>query len=83
MFGALVSDIGGKETCLPDALLEGARGRTTSPLRIFTNDIEYCNYPEKSHDILLLNRALLPSPDLRLVQRPVGPAAVLGCLNFH
>ena len=35
-----------------------------------------------SHDIALPNRVPLPRPDLRLIQRPIGPVAIFGASNF-
>ena len=58
--GALVTEIGHQETGLPEARLEGERGRTTGQLRLFADHIEQGSYLEQSHDVALPDRAPLP-----------------------
>jgi len=55
--GALVTEIGHQETGLPEARLEGERGRTTGQLRLFADHIEQGSYLEQSHDVALPDRA--------------------------
>jgi len=73
---------GVKETGLPEARLVGERGRTVSQLRLFADHIEAGDYLDRRHDEALPDRAPLPRPDLKLVQRPIGPVAVFGASNF-
>lgn len=73
---------GAKETGLPTARLEGERGRTTGQLRLFADHIEAGVHLDARHDAALPNRTPLPRPDLRMVQRPLGPVAVFGASNF-
>jgi NADP-dependent aldehyde dehydrogenase len=77
-----ITDIGTRETGLPAARLQGERGRTTGQLRLFADHILDGAYLDRRHDQALPDRAPLPRPDLRMVQRPVGPVAVFGASNF-
>ncbi|MCV2875633.1 aldehyde dehydrogenase (NADP(+)) [Rhodobacteraceae bacterium XHP0102] len=80
--GAQITEIGTAETGLPAARLEGERGRTTGQLRMFAAHIQSEAYLDLRHDAALPDRAPLPRPDLRMMQRPVGPVAVFGASNF-
>ncbi|MGR3322526.1 MAG: aldehyde dehydrogenase (NADP(+)) [Pseudooceanicola sp.] len=80
--GAQITEIGTRETGLPEARLEGERGRTTGQLRMFADHIEAGDYLDRRHDPALPDRAPLPRPDLKMVQRPFGPVAVFGASNF-
>ena len=77
-----ITDIGTRETGLPVARLQGERGRTTGQLRLFARHIEKGDYLDLRHDEALPDRAPMPRPDLKMVQRPVGPVAVFGASNF-
>ncbi|MEP3300159.1 MAG: aldehyde dehydrogenase (NADP(+)) [Pseudoruegeria sp.] len=77
-----ITDIGCQETGLPQARLQGERGRTTGQLRLFASHIVKGGYLDARHDPALPDRAPVPRPDLRLMQRPVGPVAVFGASNF-
>ncbi len=80
--GDAITQIGTEETGLPEARLVGERGRTTGQLRLFADVIENDDYLDRRHDEALPDREPLPRPDLRMVQRPVGPVAVFGASNF-
>lgn len=80
--GDAITEIGSQETGLPTARLEGERGRTTGQLRLFADHIEKGEYLDLRHDPALPDRAPLPRPDLRMIQRPIGPVAVFGASNF-
>ena len=80
--GADITAIGSKETGLPAARLEGERGRTTGQLRLFAEHIEAGDYLDRRHNPALPDRAPVPRPDLRMMQRPIGPVAVFGASNF-
>lgn len=80
--GDRITEIGTAETGLPTARLEGERGRTTGQLRLFAAHIRDGDYLDRRHDKPLLDRQPLPRPDLRMMQRPVGPVAVFGASNF-
>jgi len=80
--GAAITEIGTQETGLPEARLQGERGRTTGQLRLFAEHIRKGDYLDRRHDAALPDRAPLPRPDLRMAQRPIGPVAVFGASNF-
>ncbi|MCA0964668.1 aldehyde dehydrogenase (NADP(+)) [Salipiger bermudensis] len=77
-----ITAIGTQETGLPEARLQGERGRTTGQLRLFAEHIRKGDYLDRRHDEALPDRAPLPRPDLRMMQRPIGPVAVFGASNF-
>ncbi len=77
-----ITDIGSRETGLPTVRLEGERGRTMGQLRLFASHIEAGDYLDRRFDEALPDRAPLPRPDLRMMQRPIGPVAVFGASNF-
>jgi len=80
--GDTITEIGTAETGLPAGRLEGERGRTTGQLRLFAAHIRDGAYLDRRHDEALPDRAPLPRPDLRMMQRPTGPVAVFGASNF-
>lgn len=77
-----ITEIGTQETGLAEGRLQGERGRTTGQLRLFADHIRKGDYLDRRHDAALPDRQPLPRPDLRLIQRPVGPVAVFGASNF-
>ena len=77
-----ITEIGTQETGLPAARLQGERGRTTGQLRLFAGHIRVGAYLDRRHDAALPDRQPLPRPDLKMVQRPIGPVAVFGASNF-
>jgi len=80
--GAEITEIGVQETGLPEARLEGERGRTTGQLRLFAKHIRDGAYLDRRHDEALPDRKPAPRPDLRMIQLPIGPVAVFGASNF-
>ena len=80
--GDAITQIGTSETGLPAARLEGERGRTVGQLRLFAQHIRDGAYLDVRHDEAQPDRAPLPRPDLRMIQRPIGPVAVFGASNF-
>jgi 2,5-dioxopentanoate dehydrogenase len=80
--GDEITIIGSDETGLPEARLTGERGRTTGQLRLFADHIRKGDYLDRRHDKALPDRSPLPRPDLRMMQRPIGPVAVFGASNF-
>ncbi|NSY41196.1 aldehyde dehydrogenase (NADP(+)) [Leisingera sp. ANG59] len=77
-----ITAIGTQETGLPEARLQGERGRTTGQLRTFAEHILKGDYLDRRYDAALPDRAPLPRPDMRMMQRPLGPVAVFGASNF-
>ena len=80
--GAAITEIGCQETGLPTARLEGERGRTTMQLRLFAAHILQEGWLDRRHDAALPERQPAPRPDIKLIQRPIGPVAVFGASNF-
>ena len=80
--GEAITAIGTQETGLPEARLQGERGRTTGQLRLFAAHILEDAHLDLRHDVALPDRTPLPRPDLKMVQRPLGPVAVFGASNF-
>ncbi len=80
--GAEITEIGTQETGLPAARLEGERGRTVGQLRLFATHILANGWLDRRHDPALPDRQPAPRPDIKLIQRPVGPVAVFGASNF-
>ncbi len=80
--GAEITEIGIQESGLPVARLEGERGRTTGQLRLFADHIEKGDYLDRRRDAAMPARQPLPRPEIRLIQRPIGPVAVFGASNF-
>jgi NADP-dependent aldehyde dehydrogenase len=80
--GDEITAMGVKETGLPEVRLIGERGRTTGQLKLLADHIEKGDYLDVRHDEALPDRAPLPRPDLRMMQRPIGPVAVFGASNF-
>ncbi len=80
--GPALTETAGAETGLPAARLEGERGRTTGQLRLFAAHIRAGEYLDRRLDPALPARAPLPRPEIRLMQRPVGPVAIFGASNF-
>ena len=77
-----ITAIGTAETGLPEGRLQGERGRTTGQIRMFADHILKGDYLDRRHDEALPDRAPLPRPDLRMIERPIGPVAVFGASNF-
>ena len=80
--GPEITAIGTSETGLPVARMEGERGRTTGQLRLFAEHIRKGDYLDRRHSPALPDRQPAPRPDLKMIQRPVGPVAVFGASNF-
>ena len=70
------------ESGLPEARLNGERGRTVGQLRLFADEIENGGWQGLRIDHAIPDRAPLPKPDLRMRKVPLGPVAVFGASNF-
>jgi NADP-dependent aldehyde dehydrogenase len=77
-----ITEIGTQETGLPVARLQGERGRTTGQLRLFADHIEKGDFLDRRFDAAQPDRQPAPRPEIRLIQRPIGPVAVFGASNF-
>ncbi len=71
-----------RETALPEGRIRGERGRTSGQMRLFATVLRRGDFLGARIDQALQDRAPLPRPDLRQVQRGVGPVAVFGASNF-
>jgi len=77
-----ITEIGTQETGLPVARVQNERGRTSGQLRLFADHIEKGDFLDRRVDAALPDRKPAPRPEIRLMQRPIGPVAVFGASNF-
>ena len=77
-----ITAIGTSETGLPEGRLQGERGRTTGQLRLFASHILKGDYLDRRVDEAQPDRQPAPRPELRMIERPIGPVAVFGASNF-
>ncbi|WP_040787972.1 aldehyde dehydrogenase (NADP(+)) [Massilia niastensis] len=70
-----------QESGLPQARLEGERGRTVNQLRLFAKVVRDGRWLGTALDAALPERAP-PRPDLRLRKIGLGPVVVFGASNF-
>ncbi|MBD8893772.1 aldehyde dehydrogenase (NADP(+)) [Roseibium litorale] len=80
--GAALTETANKETALPEARLNGERGRTTGQLRLFADWIEEGSCFDVRIDRAMPDRQPLPRPDVRLMLKAIGPVGVFGASNF-
>ena len=69
------------ESGLPEARLNGERGRTVGQLRLFADEVENGGWQGLRIDHADAGRTP-PKPDLRMRKIPLGPVAVFGASNF-
>ncbi|MFD0793305.1 aldehyde dehydrogenase (NADP(+)) [Mucilaginibacter litoreus] len=70
------------ESGLPEARLQGERGRTTGQLNMYANMLEEGSWVEAVIDTAIPDRKPLPRADIRKMMVPIGPAVVFGASNF-
>ena len=70
------------ESGLPEARLQGERGRTTGQLNMYANLLEEGSWVEAVIDTAIPDRKPLPRVDIRKMMVPLGPAVVFGASNF-
>ncbi len=70
------------ETALPEARLQGERGRTVGQLNAFAEVVREGSYVGARIDHAQPDRQPLPKPDVRRMLVPVGPVAIFGASNF-
>jgi NADP-dependent aldehyde dehydrogenase len=70
------------ETALPFARLEGECGRTCGQLRLFARVLREGSYLDLRIDHSERDRKPIPKPDVRSMQRALGPVVVFGASNF-
>ena len=71
-----------EETGLPEARLTGERGRTVGQLKLFANLLREGSWVGARIDLADPDRKPLPKPDVRSMQRALGPVGVFGASNF-
>ncbi len=70
------------ETGLPRPRIEGERGRTCGQLNLFADTVLAGNFLDVRIDTALPDRQPVPRPDLRSMNRAIGPVVVFGASNF-
>ena len=80
--GGVLIETAMSETGLPQARLEGERGRTTGQLRLFAREVREGRWLDVTIDPAMPDRAPAPRADLRRMNVAVGPVAVFGASNF-
>jgi len=70
------------ETGLPEMRITGERGRTIGQINMFAELIAEGSWINASIDTALPDRSPAPKPDLRRMNRPVGPVVVFSASNF-
>ena len=70
-----------EETGLPEARLKGERGRTTTQLKLFASYLRDGSWVDARIDKADPNR-VPPKPDIRSMQKAIGPVGVFGASNF-
>ncbi|WP_122983336.1 aldehyde dehydrogenase family protein, partial [Halomonas caseinilytica] len=70
------------ESGLPQARLQGERGRTCGQLRLFANVVRAGEWLDVRIDPALPDRQPMPRVDLRQRHVALGPVAVFGASNF-
>ena len=73
---------GMEETGLPEARLTGERGRTVGQLKLFASLLREGSWVGARIDLADPDRKPLPKPDVRSMQRALGPVGVFGASNF-
>ena len=82
VLGHEITQIACQETGLSKERIVGERARTVGQLQLFANHVQAGDHLDRRHDLALPDRKPMPRPDLRLIQRPIGPVAVFGASNF-
>ena len=80
--GAPLIERAGAESGLPQARLEGERGRTCAQLRLFARVLRENLWQPPVIDTALPTRQPLPRAELRMGHVALGPVAVFGASNF-
>lgn len=70
------------ETGLPQARIEGERGRTCGQLNLFADTVLAGDFIDVRIDTALPDRQPVPRSDLRYMNQAIGPVVVFGASNF-
>jgi alpha-ketoglutaric semialdehyde dehydrogenase len=71
-----------EETGLTKERLTGERGRTVNQLKLFANLLREGSWVNARIDHADLERQPAPKPDIRSIQKALGPVGVFGASNF-
>jgi NADP-dependent aldehyde dehydrogenase len=71
-----------QETGLPETRITGERGRTTNQLRLFANLLREGSWVNARIDTGNPDRKPIPKPDVRSMQKALGPVGIFGASNF-
>jgi NADP-dependent aldehyde dehydrogenase len=71
-----------EESGLPEARLTGERGRTVGQLKLFAQLLREGSWINARIDIADAERKPLPKPDVRSMEKAIGPVGVFGASNF-
>jgi NADP-dependent aldehyde dehydrogenase len=71
-----------EETGLPETRLLGERGRTVGQLKLFATLLREGSWVDARIDTAEPDRQPIPRPDIRSMQRALGPVGVFGASNF-
>ncbi len=70
------------ETGLPEARITGERDRTINQIRLFAGLIREGSWVDARIDRAQPDRQPVPKPDIRSMQKALGPVGVFGASNF-
>lgn len=70
------------ESGLPLGRATGERGRTLGQLRLFAGLIKEGSWVNATIDTAMPDRQPLPRPDIRSMERAIGPVVIFGASNF-
>ena len=71
-----------EETGLPEARLQGERGRTVNQLKLFAQLLREGSWVDARIDTAIPDRQPLPKPDIRQMHIALGPVGIFGASNF-
>lgn len=70
------------ETGLPETRLTSERGRTMNQLKLFASLLREGSWLDARIDVAQPHRQPIPKPDIRSMQKALGPIGVFGSSNF-
>lgn len=70
------------ESGLPEGRIKGERGRTVNQLKLFGQLIREGSWVDARIDTAMPDRQPIPKPDIRSMQRAIGPVGIFGASNF-
>ncbi len=71
-----------EETALPSGRLNGERMRTINQLKMFADLVREGSWVNARIDVAIPDREPAPKPDIRQMQKPLGPVGIFGASNF-